>query len=340
MQKLSRFLFFGVAIVIAIVNVIFLAGCSSPDNENQQSEPISIENAIKIDLDSSDDESLVAFYFGSFLGPDEDLSEVVVHQNGSWWMKKPTEAHNVSLLTGIYAAAGSDGVLQWEELEGEVQASYYEARNAPPTVDALRSIVGNWTEEDWFSHELNGQMTAFRRKLAVKKSNLWKALDQLADLSSPVIYPVGTAFIGEHLDNGVIMETTVMVKRPDSYWDFFAYGKDGYLTTFIHKEPNNLTVPTQCVGCHFGDRLFEPERSFPADARPGPRGVRSIYVAEEAKNGLIAKQLSEHAKRSDHILGLYATLFLAEINTRVGQGKASTREQEMINKLGISTNSN
>jgi len=112
------------------------------------------------------------------------------------------------------------------------------------------------------------------------------------------------------------------------------------LSKTIKKEPDDLKVPTQCVGCHFGDKQFEPERSFPREARPGPRGIRSLYVSENLKNESIARGISEHAKRSDNVLGLYATLFLSDLSTRIRKGASSEREQALAKKLGILDNSN
>lgn len=71
------------------------------------------------------------------------------------------------------------------------------------------------------------------------------------------------------------------------------------------------------------------------EVSPEPRGVRALYVGDESRNSNIASALSEHARRSDSILGLYVTLFLSEMSTRSQKGGASTRELELLSRLGI-----
>ena len=324
---------------LALLLLLF-SGCSSKQTESVNTQSNRSGEAIKIVLDSADDDRLIGFYFGSYLLPGENLSDIVEFKNGSWWMLEPTNSSGDAHLAALYAAAGSDTELDWDELEAQVIASYYQVRQAPLHVDELANQIGDWKSEDWFSHELNGQMTTYKRRLSIRKESLLAAIDKMDALSSDVIYAVGTAIVGEHLENDVVVETTAMIKRSDNYWDYFAYGPDGQLAGKVKKEPEDLTVPTKCVGCHFGDRLFEPERSFPSESRPGPNGKRSLYVSEDYKNPTISKTISEHAKRSDHVLGLYATLFLSDLNARVRKNMATTRELEIAEKLGISRISN
>ena len=304
-------------------------------NETGHSTESSV-SSIRIQLDKSDDEMLLAFYIGGMLPEGWQLDSVLSKVGSEWMLHGPKSGQEIPTpLENLMEAAGEDEILTWEEFEPAVSGSYYEVRNAPRTLAELKTEYGDWNAESWFSHELVGQMTHLRRKLSVSKTALFAALDGLSVLKDPIIYPMGTLFIGEHLDGQSVREVTAMVKREDGYWDYFAYGSDGNLSPFIEKKPDPLRVPTQCVGCHFGDRLFEPERSFPSAARPGPNGERAFFVPEALKNAFLASGLSEHARRSDHILGLYGTLYLASLIREVEGGTASSEESNLVARLGL-----
>jgi hypothetical protein len=88
-------------------------------------------------------------------------------------------------------------------------------------------------------------------------------------------------------------------------------------------------VPTKCVGCHFGTRLFEPEKSFPVAARPGPDGPRGITVQNALPTPSMVGQLDEHRKRSDQILGLYGTLLLNRL-TIMGASSELSEDQAAV----------
>jgi len=299
----------------------------------------SVANApgsILIELDKSDDEMLLAFYIGGMLPDGWQLDSVLSNVDSAWWLHRPKEGLDLPpSMETLFEVAGDDEKLTWEEFEPAVSSSYYAVRNAPKSVADLKIRYGDWDSESWFVHELVGQMTHFRRRLSVPKTALFAALKGLSTLSDPIIYPIGTVFVGEHLGGESVREVTAMVKREDGYWDYFAYGSEGKLSQFIEKKPDPLRVPTQCVGCHFGDRLFEPERSFPSAARPGPTGERAYFVPEYLKNASLASGLSEHARRSDHILGLYGTLYLASLIRDVKGGTASEEEAKVVANLGL-----
>ena len=311
---------------------------SAIENKTNKADQ-SVANApgsILIELDKSDAEMLLAFYIGGMLPDGLQLDGVLTRVDSAWWLHRPKDGLKLPpSLENLFEVAGGDKKLTWEEFEPAVSASYYEVRNAPKSVVDMKTKYGDWNAESWFAHELVGQMTHFRRRLSVPKTALIAALNGLTSLSDPIIYPVGTVFVGEHLDAESVREVTAMVKREDAYWDYFAYGSDGKLSQFIEKKPDPLRVPTQCVGCHFGDRLFEPERSFPSVARPGPNGERAYFVPEYLKNASLASELSEHARRSDHILGLYGTLYLAHLIQDLKGGTASEEEAKLVAKLGL-----
>jgi hypothetical protein len=214
-------------------------------------------------------------------------------------------------------SAGADGLIDWQEFEAFVLDTYADVRDAPRSVEAARDRYGDWSDSTrWFSMSVSGSMSPYRRRISVDMARLRTAVDGMTSLDDDIIYPVGTVFAGEHLDDGGIRETTFMVKRADGLWDYFAYGPDGRPTRTIEHDPSDLNVPTQCIGCHLGSRQFEPERSFPAEARPGPGGERRVYVDPAVRSSDIAGRIREHLKRSDRILGLYVTIYLSELRLR------------------------
>lgn len=126
-----------------------------------------------------------------------------------------------------------------------------------------------------------------------------------------------------------------MRKRADEQWDFFVYGKDGLPAAQTNTPPRPLKSPVQCVGCHFGDKLFEPAESFPARARPGPHGPRQIYVDEDLRDPVVVRYFDEHRKRSDTILGLYTTLFVSRLRNQQKAGSLTAEDAALLESIDL-----
>ena len=126
-----------------------------------------------------------------------------------------------------------------------------------------------------------------------------------------------------------------MRKRDDGFWDFFTYGPDGTLAAETQARPRALKTPTQCVGCHFGGRLFEPEKSFPGTASEGPHGPRALYVPEAWRDAEVVRFFDEHRKRSDTVLGLYNTLFAAKLRADRRAGRLAPEDARLLESLGL-----
>ncbi len=295
-------------------------------------------DGIRIDVESADADRLLGFYFGGFArlsGGDPVEAGLLEKRKKTWflrnedaWSDDMTEVakgHLSALLVSL------DGKMQLveEELESFVRTSYYDVRAFPTTLDSLKAHLGSWNEPSWFRISLRGSMVPLERTTWVRRSRIESALDRMSALGDSVIYEVGTVFIGEHRDQGEIVETTVMQKRADGFWDFWAYDASGQLLDRIRKEPRDMLIPTRCTGCHFGDRQFEPERSYPGFAQPGPRGERSLEIPEQWRNPVLATSIQEHARRSDTILGLYVTLYLAEAASSHGASSPYLESSEL-----------
>ena len=190
-------------------------------------------------------------------------------------------------------------------------------------------------EAAWFRVELDGVMSTARRHVYVAEDALRHALRRYQQQGERLFYPVGAAIVGEHHLDGAHVETTVMRKRADGFWDFFTYGPDGALALHTQALPRSLKTPTQCVGCHFGVKLFEPERSFPGTAPPGPHGPRAFYVDDALRDRDVVVFFNEHSKRSDTILGIYNTLFVARLRADRRTGRLSDDDARLLENLGL-----
>ena len=314
--------------IAILVLVLSFLGCGKSSVESE---------GIRFNLDKGDEALLLDYYLGSYIS--SDVTAVLDRKGDQYFLVDTAELRASAHLVELHDNAGKDGQISWDEFEAWILSTYYTARDAAPTVAELKKSVGDWGSDGWFVHEVRGQMTPMVRRLSVRLEDLRAALLAMRNIDSPIKYPVGTAIIGEHSRDGGVQETTVMMKREDGFWDYYAYDASGELMTEVEKDPDPMTVPTKCVGCHFGDRQFEPERSFPGVARPGPRGERTIFVEENLRNQEVATRFSEHARRSDTILGLYATLFVSDLIQKSNSPSQSqpldSIDIQILNQLGF-----
>lgn len=295
---------------LSVAALVLLVGCGGS------------VDGIVVDLNKSNEDVLLGFYFGSYAGPDggDPFEAGVLGRDGD------AVTLNVDALSepvrAAFAGAAEDGRLDWDEAKTAFQATYAEARPFPATLDDFQRGIAyldasGAPADGWFSVEIDGVMTQARRRLYVPKAALRQALRAYDANSEQVIYPAGTALIGEHWLDGERAEVTIKQKRADGFWDFLVYDAAGVLADGTTTPPRALTAPTQCVGCHLGTKLYEPEKSFPARAPDGPHGPRAIYlddsVRDHPETRAVTERLAEHRTRSDSVLGLYATLFVADL---------------------------
>ena len=307
-----------------------VAGCTSRTGSDDSRLPSEDAGSmVPINFDGNNADQLLRFYFGSFLGPeggDPVEAGILEKREKTWYLRSPHSVDGIpASLQQLYETASRAGELSEDALEAFIQSTYYEARDFPATLEEMLERDGFWSEPEWFRIDVQGSMVSLRRTTWIRRSDIEKALDRMEKLDDPVMYDPATLIVGEHLEGSRTVETTLMKKRQDGFWDYWAYDEDGRLTDVVRKDPRDMLVPTRCTGCHYGDRLFEPERSFPALARPGPNGERALYIPEQWRNADLSSTMQEHARRSDTVLGLYATLFLAEAvaHARSGTGSPS-----------------
>ena len=296
---------------------------------------VATADAVPLRLDRDRPEALLGSVLGAYLGPDggDPFEAGLVSGEGSDLTlhpgKLPGEAR------AALADANGDGAVDWDELAAMLEATYYGARALPPTLDALRERAPyGGGGPDWFTVEVDGVMSAARRRISVPTAALRQAMAGFGEAGG-LHYPAGTVIVGEHLVDGAVVETTVKSRRGDGYWDFAVYGPDGRLAPATATEPRPLRAPTQCTGCHLGERLFEPEKGFPGPATDGPFGPRAIHVPDGWRSAEATALFREHARRDDGVLGLYATLYAGRLLAARQQGTLSPEDAALLEAVGL-----
>ncbi len=314
--------------------LLMTAACGSPGGGTQAAA-----GWVEVDLDKSDPERLLRYYFGGYAAPagaDPLAAGLVVEQEGRYFVDTEVlEVRHPGVGAALRATA-QGGRVAWKPLADFLNETYYAARGLPPTLAALRAEVPYLeATPPWFHVEIDGVMTTARRHVYVDEAALRQALSAYRQNGDRLLYAEGTAFVGEHHLEGALVETTVLRKRADGFWDFFTYGPDGTLAAATQALPRALKTPTQCVGCHFGGKLFEPERSFPGTAPPGPHGPRALYVDDALRDRAVVTFFDEHRKRSDTVLGLYNTLFVARLRADRRAGRLAEADASLLAGLGL-----
>ncbi|QXD15357.1 hypothetical protein GQ464_018515 [Rhodocaloribacter litoris] len=321
----------GVAGCLALLPLL---QCKTPQKNNPPPD-----NLLSLEIDKSDPQTFLRYYFGPFTRPrgeDPFRAGLLVEQGGRYFLNLDSLAAFPDAL-GLLKQAAEAGSIGEETLEHLLERAYYAAVSPPENLDLLRQTHGYLDSTDaWFWVEIDGVMTTARRHVYVPRTALRDALSNYAKYDSRIVYPVGTILIGEHHQDGQLVETTVMRKTSDTYWEFFVYGPDGALSHTTRTAPRRLKVPVQCVGCHTGSRLFEPEKSFPGMAPPGPEGKRHLYVDEALRNGEVVAFFNEHRRRGDAVLGIYATLYVADLLQRSRSGRfVAPEDRSVLARIGV-----
>lgn len=289
---------------------------------------------VEIILDESEPERLLRYYFGAYAGLEgsDPFEAGLLSEEGGGFYVYPDllEVRHPGMGVRLRQAA-SGKRMDFESLESFLMATWNEARGFPQTLDAFRE-AHRYREESWLQFDVHGPMTTARRRVYVAEEAIRAALAGYAARGERLLYPVGTAIVGEHVLESRHVETTAMLRRADGFWDFVTYDEAGRLSTRTHAMPRSLASPTQCVGCHFGSKQFEPERSFPSPSAPGPDGPRAYYLDAESRDEVVAARFDEHRKRSDTVLGIYITAYVSQLRAK----RPRTEEDaQLLQRLGL-----
>ncbi len=285
---------------------------------------------IEIELDKSDSRRILAYYFGGYADTDPYSAGLLLQRGGRYYLD-PNRLEDVQPGMVMRLKPFLHGRwLRWDSLAAFVQATYYESRKLPVTLNALKA---SWPRESAEHFEVHGPMTRYLRRIHVPNTALREALERYSANGGRLIYPPGTAIWAEHVHSDAVMETTAMIRRADGYWDFATYDSTGVLSVSTKPNPRALLTPTQCVGCHFGIKQFEPERSFPQDAPDAPDGLRVWYTSEH--DGVVVRYFEEHFRRSDTVLGLYNSIFVSGLRAARDTGTISEADARLLADLGL-----
>jgi hypothetical protein len=314
--------------------ITLLAACSDP------SPSVDSGSLIELDFDRDEPKPFVEFYLGPYAVLDSTpTGQTEIYDSGLVVEDEGTFYLDLARLVAMFPAAVSlqapaeDGVLDWDELKPFLNEHYYNVVDAPSSLADFMS--GFHADTTWMEIEVNGVMSRALRHVLIQEPAVRAALEKYRENEHQLLYPVGTQIVADHTIDTRIKETTAMRKRADGLWDFFVFDSAGNLTDSTSTPPKSLKVPTQCAGCHLGTRLYEPEKSFPGAAPPGPEGERAIHVEESLKNPTVVRLLDEHRKRSDGILGLYGTIYLSKLVEARAHGDLSVDDAALLDAFGL-----
>ena len=289
--------------IVAICALLSFSACNGPAG-NPDSRYIELRQT------KASSETLARFYLGGIPEPPADplTSGLLVKDGGSLLLDlEALTREDSTIVDGLHPHL-SNGRLSWDDFESYMARRYYADRAIPASLADL--ISNGWSDTSFFEMSVDGVMTNARRHISIPEPDLKKALLDYRLNGNQVIYDPGTLIVAEHRANETILEYTAMLKRVDGFWDFSVYDSLGQRIDSTVTGPKTLAAPTQCTGCHFGSRAFEPEKSFPGDAPAGPEGPRQILLQDSRPSARLVAYLNEHLKRSDYVLGLYGTLYL------------------------------
>ena len=316
---------------------ILLSACTSGPVDVQTAE------SVPLTIDKSNPERLMRSLLGGYVDGGDPFEAGLISGSGD-----DLDLHPQRLSADLRAAlndANGDGALDWDELEPFFAATYAAGHGLPSTLDGFYTAAGmtppaNSTSESardslWFTVDIHGVMTAALRRVSVPVDALESAMQAFAD-GGELVYPAGTPLVGVHLgDDGETLETTVKRRRADGFWDFAVYGADGQIAESTTTLPLPLKAPTQCTGCHLGQKLYEPEKSFPSEAAEGPDGPRAYYVPDAWRSSEATALFQEHARRDDGVLGLYATLYAGRLMAERADGVLAPNDASLLDRLGL-----
>ena len=310
---------------LVLLSALALAACASGPVDVQTAD------AVPLRLDKSNAERLVRSLLGGVAGGDP-FERGLVSGSGDDLTLHPQ-------VLGAEARASlndgdGDGAVGWDEFAAFVEAAY--PATLPATLAEAKRAAGFVGNDEWAAVEIEGSvMTQARRRVLVSREALETALDAFA-ADGTLAYPAGTWVLGEHLgDDGGVIETTAKRRRADGFWDFAVYDSTGARAPATATEPRPLRAPLQCTGCHLGQKLYEPEKSYPAPASDGPFGPRAYLVADGARSAEATALFQEHARRDDGLLGLYATVYAGRLMQSRADGTASPADLALLDRLGL-----
>ena len=280
---------------------IFLLGCSSPPDR------------ISIPLEGSQGRTIARFYSGMIPG-DKPKEWILEDSTGLGIRLSVLKTLSPQLASTLDEIRDGGDRLERDQWNRFLQAVVEQATSLTGSLAELfPSGLPHASEGSYVRLKAYGAMTTLLREIYVPKQALEDGLLNYWDRGGMLQYPAGTLIAAYHKNSsGAILEVTVKKRRSDGFWDFGVYDSSGRNVRHSSSPPTPFSAPVQCVGCHLGNMLYEPEESF-IIGREGKTEGEYLVLGDRLRNPKIVELLDEHSRRSDHVLGVYGTVYLTEI---------------------------
>ncbi|MEX1275031.1 MAG: hypothetical protein WEE20_03815, partial [Bacteroidota bacterium] len=281
--------------------LFLLTGCSTPSDR------------VHIPLEGSQGKTIARFYSGMISG--DKYEELFVEDSTGLGLRlsalRIVSPRLSSTLDKIREGGDRLNRDQWNRF---LKVVVEQSTPFPETLAELFPTgLPHTMEDSYFRLKVYGAMTTFRREIYVPKQALEDGLLKYWDRGGMLQYPAGTVIAAYHNNSsGATLELTVKKRRSDGFWDFGVYDSSGRSVRHSSSPPTSYSAPVQCVGCHLGTMLYEPEESFMI-GREGKTEGEYLVLEDRLRNPKIVELLDEHTRRSDHVLGVYGTIYLTEI---------------------------
>jgi sulfatase modifying factor 1 len=260
-------------------------------------------------------------------------------------------SEKAAILRHIASQSSPADEISLDEMGAYMKKHYYEITRPYATLQALLHDHPYRDNPDWLTVPLDSETFHRRRVLRINKDRVADALVSYFDNNDRLIYPLGTVIAGESFDkNGSLVEEEILLKRPDTFWNFAVYNRDGALlpTSFAFDEegavaPRNVgfRVPQDCSICHRIDRLDlsgDPQAPARVPLRAFfnflPMRVPQIQLGPEYYDHMAFTELTEsNAKLKDGVIGVYGSLLLSELASRKRLGTLTANDKQRYERL-------
>jgi hypothetical protein len=281
--------------------LLLLTGCSTTSDR------------VHIPLEGSQGKTIAHFYSGMIRG--DKYEELIVEDSTGLGLRlsalRTVSPRLSSTLDKIREGGDRLNRDQWNLF---LKVVVEQSTPFPETLAELfPSGLPHTMEDSYFRLKVYGAMTTLQREIYVPKQALEDGLLKYWDRGGMLQYPAGTVIAAYHKNSsGATLELTVKKRRSDGFWDFGVYDSSGRNVRHSSSPPTSYSAPVQCVGCHLGTMLYEPEESF-IIGREGKTEGEYLVLEDRLRNPKLVELLDEHTRRSDHVLGVYGTVYLTEI---------------------------
>ena len=250
-----------------------------------------------------------------------------------------------ALLREIAAEAPPRNDLSMAEISAYMDRHYYQITRPYPN---LRTLIADHPYRDnpnWLAVPVDSATFRRRRVLHINKDRIADALISYFDNHLRVIYPQGTVIAADSFDpKGSFVETEVLRKRADTFWNFAVYDQDGALiqTSVAFNDHGEAApdlpgfrAPGACANCHRIDRLDfsgdpQPPMSAPVQGffHRLPDHVPQIHLGPEYYSHQAFLELTEATGRQkDGVFGVYGSLLLSELVSRKRLGTLTAADR-------------